>query len=71
MSLSSALKLKMKSFTPLLFSMGSSFGPGLEVNNNLFQLLSHVWHGVINTSTTRKAQDTGRCLHLVEDIARR
>jgi hypothetical protein len=45
------------------FSVGSSFGPGLDVNNNLLELIvSHVWHGVIKHKHDEDAQETGRSL---------
>jgi hypothetical protein len=45
------------------FSVGSSFGPGRTVNNNLYQrIVSHIWHGVIKHKHDEEAQDTGRSL---------
>ena len=45
------------------YSVGSSFGPGREVNNNLFQrIVSHIWHGVIKHRHDEEAQETGRSL---------
>jgi hypothetical protein len=50
------------------FAVGSSFGPGREVNNDLYQrIVSHVWHGVIKHKDDEEAQDIGHRLlrHLV------
>jgi hypothetical protein len=45
------------------FSVGSSFGPGREVNGNLYKhIVSHVWHGVLKHKHNEDAQETGRCL---------
>jgi hypothetical protein len=44
-------------------AVGSSFGPGNEVNFNLYsRIVSHVWHGVLEHKHDEDVQKTGRYL---------
>jgi hypothetical protein len=44
-------------------AVGSNFGPGCEVSNNLFQrIVYHVWHGVIKHKHDEESQHIGRLL---------
>jgi hypothetical protein len=52
-------------------AVGSSFGPGHEVNNNLYhRIVSHVWHGVIKHKHDEDAKAIGRCF-LWKEIAKK
>jgi hypothetical protein len=53
-------------------AVGSTFGPGCEVSNNLFRrILFHVLHGVVKHKYDEDAQNLGRRLlrHLVGEEA--